>query len=699
MTLPQVVSIVLHLDERLRGAPAAPLHWAAGQLAGALTDHGLTVHSAGTVAEATGETCILLEAGAVPPAQTALAGAGISPPQVPEAMALAPATVAGRDVLLAWGSDVRGAVYATLELADRVRHAADATGARRILRQTRATVEQPANRVRSVMRVFASDTYDLGWYLDRDGEAERGLAPPPGTAPQPETPPWPETAGGTGSERRGFWAPYLTELVTQRFNRFQLALGIGYDFARRVRDSYFYFPYPFLLAVPGYDVRAGRLTDEERERNLKALRAIGAEVKRRGLHFQLGLWAQVYEFEDSPEVNYPIHGLTPETHAPYCRDALRLLLQSVPEIDGLTLRIHGESGIAEGSYDFWRTLFDGIASCGRRVELDLHAKGIEQPMIDLALATKQPLVISPKFWAEHLGLPYHQAEIRALERPAPPSGPHARLMALSIGTRRFTRYGYADLLREDRPYEVLFRIWPGTQRVLLWGDPVTGRAYGRAFSFGGAAGVELFEPLSFAGRRGSGQDEQRPEQGGRGRGGQAPAAGPVSGRYPYADPSLRPPGSHAAWEQYRYTYRLWGRLLYNPAADPEQWQRQLRADCGPATPAAESALAHASRILPLITTAHLPSAANNSYWPELYTNMPIVDDGAAPPEGATGSTASTHPYRDTPQPRRFGTVSPLDPALFCTVDELVEGLLSHHSDGRYTPLEVAHWLDDLAGHA
>ena len=44
----------------------------------------------------------------------------------------------------------------------------------------------------------------------------------------------------------------------------------------------------------------------------------------------------------------------------------------------MALRIHGESGIAEGSYDFWQTVFDGVARCGRKVEIDLHAKGIDQ---------------------------------------------------------------------------------------------------------------------------------------------------------------------------------------------------------------------------------------------------------------------------------------------------------------------------------
>lgn len=40
-----------------------------------------------------------------------------------------------------------------------------------------------------------------------------------------------------------------------------------------------------------------------------------------------------------------------------------------PAISGLTFRVHGESGVEEGSYEFWKTVFDGVATCGRTVEI------------------------------------------------------------------------------------------------------------------------------------------------------------------------------------------------------------------------------------------------------------------------------------------------------------------------------------------
>ena len=150
--------------------------------------------------------------------------------------------------------------------------------------------------------------------------------------------------------------------------------------------------------------------------------------------------------------------------------------------------MHGESGIPEGSYDFWRTVFEGVQHAGRPVEIDMHAKGIDNKMMDVATATGMPVKISPKYWAEHMGLGYHQAAIRELEMPQA-GHENDPLFGLSNGSRRFLRYGYGDLFQQGRRYDVLFRMWPGTQRMLLWGDSVMAAAYGRASHFCGASGV------------------------------------------------------------------------------------------------------------------------------------------------------------------------------------------------------------------
>jgi hypothetical protein len=608
-------SVAIYSDPKDQIAAAKSSQWATQHLRDSLAKRNISVRLCQSISEPNPlELCILAH-GLIQPPGSFIGG----PPDNTELVQLEPYRRGGQQFISAGGGGPRGLVYALTELSDSVEFSSDPLNT---LARTKSTSERPANQVRSCMRMFCSDIEDKSWFNDRE-----------------------------------FWKQYLTMLVTHRFNRFQLALGLGYDFAREMLDTYFYFPYPFLLKVPGYDVRATNLPDAERDRNLEMLRFISDEATTRGLHFQLGLWTHAYKWTNSPQVNHNIEGLTDDTHAAYCREALTILLKECPNIAGVTFRIHGESGVTEGSYDFWKTVFDGCVRCGRKVEIDMHAKGMDQNMIDVALATGLPVTISPKYWAEHMGLPYHQAWIRPTELPR---GRATGLMALSTGERSFTRYGWGDLLKEDRKYGIIHRMWPGTQRLLLWGDPVFAAAYGRASSFCGSLGCEIMEPLSFKGRKGSGVP---------------------GGREAYLDKSLE---TKYDFEKYSYTYRLWGRLLFNPDADPETWRRELRHDYGEASDDVEKSLASASRILPLITTAHTPSAANNNYWPEIYVNMSLVDD------------TQRVPYGDTPTPRRFGFVSPLDPQLFSSIDQHADELIKGESSGKYSPIEVAHWLEELA---
>ena len=187
----------------------------------------------------------------------------------------------------------------------------------------------------------------------------------------------------------------------------------------------FHFPYPYLVEVPGYEQVhvEPALQPGERQRNLETLQFIAAETARRGMDFQLGIWTHAYQWTDSPNSDHHIVGLTPEIHAAYCRDALAAILKDCPQITGLTLRIHGESGIPEGSYPFWQTLFEAIPAARtpdgkpRVIEIDMHAKGLDQRMIEIARATGMPVKAGAKYWAEHLGLGYQQADIRATEYP------------------------------------------------------------------------------------------------------------------------------------------------------------------------------------------------------------------------------------------------------------------------------------------
>jgi hypothetical protein len=54
------------------------------------------------------------------------------------------------------------------------------------------------------------------------------------------------------------------------------------------------------------------------------------------------------------------------------------------------------------------------------------------------------------------------------------------------------------------------------------------------------------------------------------------------------------------------------------------------------------------------------------------------------------------PYSDTPEPRVFGTVSALDPQLFSTIDEHATDEMGGTANPKYSPIEVAQWMEDCA---
>ena len=626
------VSILIDAGNAI--ASGAPVRRAAERLRKALAAKGVQCAMAQSAEEAkVSSSCVVVSS----------AGAsltkGFAQPKTAitaaETVRLAPGHLGGIPATLVSGIDQLGLVYGLLELAERVRFGAEPGAG---LRVAEAIEEKPANEVRCVSRYFCSELEDKPWYYDK-----------------------------------AFWGDYLDTLVASRFNRFTLAFGLEYDFPRGVTNDYLHLPYPYLVDVPGYGgVRVVQLADpegkalpapvplskEEQRKNFEMLRFIAAETGARGLHFQLGIWTHAYQWTASPNAYHSIEGLTPETHAAYCRDALAIILKECPEIEGLTMRVHGESGIPEGSYPFWKTLFEAISGCGRKIEIDMHAKGVNTTMIDIAVATGMPVKLGAKYSAEQQSLGYNQADIRALEIPKPGhegEGP----FSLSSGARSFTRYGYADFLQQGARYKVLFRLWPGTQRHLLSADLEMAAAYGRTSHFCGAAGLELMEPLTFKGREGSGQP---------------------GGRCAYADESLNP---KADWGKFEYYYRVWGRRLYNPDADLESTRRYLRDGFGLGASSVEAALANASRVLPLVTSAHLCSASNHSFWPEINENMPIV----------LGSERS--PYSDTPDPKCFGTVSPLDPQMFSTIVEFTGDLLAGRPNPKYSPIEVARWIEEM----
>jgi hypothetical protein len=138
-------------------------------------------------------------------------------PTEPEALVIG--RMPGKEnCLLAYGADVRGLVYAVTELTDRFRHA---TSVHDDIVGEEPVIERPAMKIRSISKCFESDTEDLDWFHDRE-----------------------------------MWQDYLSMLITQRFNRLTLTLGMQYNYPygnEFLMDVYLYFAYPFLVSPDGFN--------------------------------------------------------------------------------------------------------------------------------------------------------------------------------------------------------------------------------------------------------------------------------------------------------------------------------------------------------------------------------------------------------------------------------------------------------------
>ena len=528
--------------------------------------------------------------------------------------------------IIIYANDYRGFIYAITEIADIIKYSKN----KNLIIKTNI-IEQPVTKIRSISKCFESIDEDKEWFYNKKS-----------------------------------WNEYLTLLISERFNRFTLTLGMQYNYPygnEFIKDVYLYLPYPFLVSPKGYRIKLSNFTKKERSKNLDILKYIAKETNKRGLEFQIAIWTQRYDFDDVPKANFQVlnypQGLN---YARYCRDSLSLILKECPEITGVTLRVHVECGIPERSYSFWKTYFQAIKKCGRTINLDLHAKGIDEKLIKLALKNTKSLSISPKYISEHMGLPYHQASIRKQEFP--PIKKVNTKWTFSEGSRKFLRYSYGDLLKENRKYNILYRIWPGTQRVLLWADHELASGYGKLSTFCNSLGTELCEPLSFKGRMGTGIK---------------------GGRYNYKLKKLR---TNYDWEKYLYNYRIWGRLNYNPNTQKNNYLRYLSFHFGSCYKEISIALANASRVLPFITLVHGVSASNNSYWPEIYENMSIV------------KKATWLPYSyDLHKHSRFGMSTSCDPQLIMSPKEMVDKIFKNKPIDRYSPLTMILWLERFSKNA
>lgn len=520
------------------------------------------------------------------------------------------------EALVLSGTDDRGIAYSVLEVADRV--SADGTQAMADLDDL---VEFPENETRGIDRYLVGPEDDQWFHSDE------------------------------------FWERYVEKLVRYRFNRLAIAFG--------PYSSYMCPPYPYFVTVPEYPaVTPIGLDADERERNLEQLRHIGSLCESYDVEFVLTVQLQrawrdgsaVVTQKDDVE-NVPT---ADDEFVDYCVNGITRLLNACESIDGVQFLVNYESGVAHpqmlvGGYEtdfsrgtsreFWREMISAIGAIDRDVSLDLRAKGLPDELVEFAVEAGLDVSVPTKYWTEHMGLPYHQTQLRERELASRAEVMEDDLYLDVLNHRR--RYSYADLLEEPKWYDVIYRLWNhGTNRFTLWGDPDYARRFSASCGLGGADGFQVAAPLT-------------------GKGGYSPERQEAWDLFEGAGPEVD-------WDDDRYwfMYLLFGRLGYSTDTDPETWRREFRRRFGAdGATHVERQYRAASTVLPLITAFYTPTASAGGYWPEL----------------STGGTLE-----------EYVATEPGDPGLFYSIEEFVDRERTNRTLVKYTPPQVADWLADVS---
>lgn len=450
-----------------------------------------------------------------------------------EALSIRKTTHKGKAAVVLCGADARGLEYAALDTAARVAWSADA---QRPFLEVRDTAEQPYLSERSVSMYTMQRAYFESRLYDRR-----------------------------------HWERYFDLLAASRINRFVVIFG--YE-----NGGFMAPPYPYFFNVEQFpDVTLVGLTEDARKRNVEAFRAMIAAAHARGIDFVAAIWDHIYRggvqgggIEGASSLvgrRVPglVWGVTGENLAPYTKAALTKFLQVFPDLDGIQLRMHGESGLKREEMEgFWHEVFSEIKRVRPGFPVELRAKDLPDSIIHDAQQQGLRVRVSTKYWMEQMGMPFHPTHVNKQNQ-------------------RDRRHGYADLLRYPQTYKVHWQLWSGgTARLLLWGDP----EYVRRF----AGSAKLYRGESFD------VNEMLATK----MLGEPHDATPV--------PILNERYRHYEYEFERYWhfYQLWGRLTYNPDTPAETWEREFARRFAGAGAHVMRGLHLASRVLPRIVAASYP---------------------------------------------------------------------------------------------
>ena len=448
-----------------------------------------------------------------------------------------------------------------------------------------------------------------------------------------------------------FWRYYLERLAQARFNRFCLILGFD--------TAYMSPPYPFFTEVEEFpQIRMKEFGSEQREQNLNMLRKIISLCHEYGIQFVLATWQQRPWTTEQDEL---VSGLPEDENmlSEYCYCGMKALLKAVPDIDIVQFRVNHESGVGTqvSAEAFWNHCADAVADAGNELgktfTLDLRAKGLTETMVRHAFARGLKVEVPTKYWCEHAALPYHLSTMRSEELAQLDNFNHSR------------RYSYADMLKKPRYYNVIFRLWNyGSTNLFLWGDADYARRFSKSCSLSQAAGFQVNAPLSLK----YGHELSHKEAWNT-----------------FADESLR----SGKWEDERFWmwYTMFGRLGYRTDTHEKVWLREFDSHFGKGRgKILEQALAEASKIIPMITTVHMPVHPSLRYWTEMSTGFALFDEN---------NLYSPQKY-DFQSGITYGSTEPSDHGMFYGIEEYVNDCVNGTMAGKYTPVQYAGWLQTLA---
>jgi hypothetical protein len=425
--------------------------------------------------------------------------------------------------VVAAGSDEQGLMYALLEIAEQL-----SLEGRRLADLSEISVS-PETSLRGVFSFLHNADCEREWF---------------------------------GSER--YWSAYFDLMADSRFNSFQLVMGH--------QTNYLAPPFPFFIEVPEHpEVVVPGHMEEDRRKNLDALKMITGLAATRGIEFVLGIWEVIAWWPQSRGGHIQrsmVDGLGWENLADYTYHATRRLLTEVPGIRGIQLRVNGESGVPEQHQTefFASTFFKAMAEAENRVFLDLRGWIAKKETIEAAQEFGIPMRLSMKYWAEHLGAPYQAAE----QEPA---------------------YSYADFLRHPREYDVSYQVWAlGSHRHFVWGDPEFVRTFAKSLHFGDALGYEISPPLAQ-----------------KGYGNEPGAWRVLHPEYEYYE---------WEWERYWFFFLLFGRITYD--VSDSSWMRWVRARFESRADAVLEAYVAGSQVVSFIIRFNM-SDPNMYIWPEADT--------------------------------------------------------------------------------